>query len=407
MRKTLRKKFIFFAMTAVTVLLVVLIGAINGLSWVILDRQTDAILHELTKPAGSLLQNEPPGRPLFAPPMNLDTIKSARLFTVHMDNNGRILDINIDQISSVSEEMAEHYAGQVTDDSGKIDGYKYVVKQTGTDRWIFFMDTSNQINIFLMVLSISSGLALLCWLAVLLFVIPFSGRVVRPILAGAEKQKQFITNAGHELKTPLAIIQSNNDAMTLLHGETKYNRNIRHQTQRLNALMTNLLTLAKLDEEVKLPTEAVDISELIGSMLPVYEDAALDKQITLSVKIQPGILMQVHRDTFIQMISVLLDNAVKYTPEKGLIRFTVNCDSGYVWIVEENTCEIQGNMDPERLFERFYRGDDARTQSSAVSGYGIGLSAARVIAETFGGKLTADYPSAGTIRFTARFRFHK
>lgn len=115
-----------------------------------------------------------------------------------------------------------------------------------------------------MVLSLSSTIALLCWLLLLLFVIALSDRVVRPVLAGMEKQKQFITNAGHELKTPLAIIQTNNDAASLLYGETKYARNIRLQTQRLNALMTNLLTLAKLDEETRLPTEPVYVSALIA-----------------------------------------------------------------------------------------------------------------------------------------------
>ncbi len=150
----------------------------------------------------------------------------------------------------------------------------------------------------------------------------FSERAVRPVLAGLEKQKQFITNAGHELKTPLAIIQSNNDASALIHGETKYSKNIRLQTQRLNALMTNLLTLARLDEDRKLPMEKVDISELVGEMLPAYEELAAQKQISLSAKLLPHTFMQINRDIFFsQMISVLLDNAVKYTPEGGSIAF--------------------------------------------------------------------------------------
>ena len=254
-----------------------------------------------------------------------------------------------------------------------------------------------------MVLSISSAIAFFCWLATLLFVILLSGRAVRPILAGMEKQKQFITNAGHELKTPLAIIQSNNDASALIHGETKYSRNIRAQTQRLNVLMSNLLTLAKLDEETKLPTNTVDLSELICGMLSGYDDMACEKQITLSAEIQPRVLMQVHRDTFAQMISVLLDNAVKYTPEGGTILFSIKSEAGHVWILEENDCELPHNPDPERLFDRFYRSDSARTQSSPSSGYGIGLSAARAIAETFGGKLRAEYSKPGKIRFTAQF----
>lgn len=403
MKKTLRKKFILFAMSAVTILLMVLIGAIAGFSFIILDAQSSSLLHALTRGEDKFFQPESHGPKPFAPPMDMDTIKSARFFTVRTDQDGNVLDVNLEQISSVSAEQAAQYAVQVTDTSGKIGDYKYEVKQLGADRLIFFMDTSNQFGTFVMVLSISSAIALICWLVVLFFVVLLSGRVVRPILAGMEKQKQFITNAGHELKTPLAIIQSNNDASALIHGETKYSKNIRSQTKRLNVLMTNLLTLAKLYEETKLPTKTVDISELALSLLSAYEDAALDKRVTFSANIQPNVLMQVHRDTFSQMLSILLDNAVKYTPEGGTIRFCVKNEAGHIWVTEGNDCEIPDNADPERLFDRFYRGDNARTQSSASSGYGIGLSAARAIAETFGGVLGAEYPGDGTICFTAKF----
>ncbi len=403
MMKTLRKKFIFFAMSAVTILLAVLIGAISGVSWIILDRQSDFVLHTLTDrdEKGEPMDFRSP--PPFAPPLDMDTIKSARFFTVRTDQAGNVLDVNLDQISAIDAEKAVQYATQIADGSGKIDGYKYEVKQLGADRLIFFMDTSNQWGTFVMVLSISSAIALICWLIILLFVTLLSGRVVRPIISGMEKQKQFITNAGHELKTPLAIIQSNNDAATLIYGETKYSKNIRLQTKRLNVLMTNLLTLARLDEDAHLSTETTDISELICRIIPPYEDSTSDKHISLSTNIQPCIYMQVHRDTFMQMISLLLDNAVKYTPEGGTIQISVTDEAGHIWIVEENTCEPLSGIDPERLFERFYRGDSARTQSGTSSGYGIGLSAARAIAETFGGKLTADYPETGKIRFTAHF----
>lgn len=390
-------------MSAVTILLIVLIGAINGLSWVVLDSQSDSVLHTLANVDDRFMQMEFYDRHSIIPPLDIDTIKSARFFTVHIDQHGNVLDVNVDQISSVTVSEAIQYTKQITDISGKIDGYKYEVKQLGADYLIFFMDTTNQLNTFLMVLSLSSIIALICWLIILLFVVLLSGKVVRPIIANMEKQKQFITNAGHELKTPLAIIQSNNDASTLLHGETKYSKNIRFQTQRLNILMTNLLTLAKLDEDVKLPSKTVNISQLICGMFPAYEASASSKQITLSVNIQPDIFMQIHQETFVQMISILLDNAVKYTPDSGKIWFSVVKEAGHILISEENTCEKLNNSDPERLFERFYRGDSARTQSSTASGYGIGLSAARAIAETFGGKLTANLPEAGKIKFTACF----
>lgn len=403
MKKTLRKKFVFFAMSAVTILLVVLIGAINVFSWAILEQQSNDILHTIAEGDGKFLQREFRDRGPFFPPMDMDTVKSARFFMVRIDKNGEVKDINIDQISSVTKEQAEQYAGQVTEKEGKVEVYKYVTKQLGSDWLIFFIDTSSQMQTFMMVLSLSCIIALACWMIILIFVIPVSGKVVRPILAGMEKQKQFITNAGHELKTPLAIIQSNNDASALIYGETKYSKNIRQQTKRLNVLMTNLLTLAKLDEEIKLPTESVNIGEQICEMLPSYEEEMKQKKINFVVNIQPEMVLNVHADTFSQMISILMDNAVKYTPENGIIRLTAYADGGHIQIIEENNCDTPCTYDTERLFERFYRGDSARTQDNNVSGYGIGLSAARAIAETFGGTLKACYTENGMIRFIALF----
>lgn len=404
MLKSLRKKFVVFAMSAVTILLVVLVGAINGLNWMVLEGQSDNILHMLVNADGRFMQMDFHNQPPFSPPLNMDTMRSARFFMVRTDKEGRVLDINIDQISSVSTEQAEKYAGQVNDNTGRIDGYKYEVKSIGADRLIFFMDTASQRNTFITVLLVSSLIALLCWLGILLFAILVSGKIVRPIIAGMEKQKQFITNAGHELTTPLAIIQSNNDAMVLIHGENKYNSNIRIQTKRLGKLMANLLTLAKLDEDAKLPVKPENISSLVSGVIPTYEDAAVSRNVSLLVQIEPDVYMRIHKDTFMQMITVLLDNALKYTPDGGSIQFVIYRENHHIVIVEENTCEaINQSSNPERLFERFYRGDSARTQDGTSSGYGIGLSAARAIAETFDGKLTAEYPASGTIRFTARF----
>lgn len=403
MLNVLRRKFILFSMSAVTLLLLTLVGAINGFSWMILEEQTNTILHTLAAGENSFPQPDSHARPPFAPSLTLDTLQAARFFMVHVDADGNVADVNVDQISSVSATEAAEYAGQVNQESGKIGIYKYEVKPAGKESLIFFVDVSGQKSVFAMVLVVSSGIALACWLIVLLFVFFASGKIVRPVLAGMEKQKQFITNAGHELKTPLAIIQSNNDAMMLIHGENKYNANIRVQTQRLNALMSNLLTLAKLDEDVKLPTAAVPVSSLIAGMLPVYREIASEKQIVLLANLQPDVFLQAHQDTLAQLVTVLLDNAVKYTPTGGEIRLSLSSEGNRVWLTEENDCDPAHENDPERLFERFYRGDSARTQSDSASGYGVGLSAARAIAEAFGGKLTASYPAANRIRFTARF----
>lgn len=283
-----------------------------------------------------------------------------------------------------------------------MDGYKFAVKHLGPHQLMFFIDISAQNENFLIVLFTSVAIAALCWISLLFIVILLSGKVIRPVLVGMEKQKQFITNAGHEMKTPLAIIQSNNDTMALIHGENKYNVHIRNQTKRLNVLMTNLLTLARLDEEIPLPSEMVNISDVANELLPVYMDDAQNRGLRFTVQIESEVVIHTNKDSFRQMLTILLDNALKYTSDNGTIHFSLARNGKTVQIIEENTCTPSLEPDPERLFERFYRGDAARTQSKAASGYGIGLSAARAICENFGGKLYAEYPTASSVRFVAR-----
>ena len=269
MIRTLKRRFISFTMLAVTGLLVFIVLAINGLNWVMLERQSDLALSILVDANGAFHKMDFDRPPPFVPPLDMDRMRSSRFFIVQSDANGNILDINTDQISSIDQDTARAYALAAWESgkqSGRMDGYKFAVKPLGPNQLTFFMDTSEQRESFCMVFFVSGLIAALCWLILLGVVIFLSGKVIRPVLAGMEKQKQFITNAGHEMKTPLAIIQSNNDTMALIHGENKYNVHIRNQTKRLNMLMSNLLTLAKLDETVALPTETVEVSRLDISM---------------------------------------------------------------------------------------------------------------------------------------------
>ena len=404
MTKILKRRFIVFTMIAVTGLLTFIVFAINGLNWMMLERQSDSMLKTLVDADGAFHKMDFHRPPPFVPPLDMDRMRSSRFFIVKSDVGGNIIDINTDQIFSIDEETAQNYAVAVWKsgkESGRVDKYKFAVKQDGANRLTFFMDISEQISNFYMVLFASGVTAALCWSVLLGIVILLSGKVIRPVLAGMEKQKQFITNASHEMKTPLAIIQSNNDTMALIYGENKYNVHIRTQTKRLNVLMSNLLTLAKLDEEIPLPTESVNISKVTNELLIVYQDAALSHNFSFCAEVEPEVMIQTNKESFRQMLTLLLDNAVKYTEENGTISLTLKKHGRHVQIVEENTCDPSHETDPERLFERFYRGDSARTQDNDSFGYGIGLSAARAVCESFGGKLTAEYLSSDRIRFTA------
>ena len=363
MTKTLRKRFILFTMTAVTCLLVFIVLAINTLNWMMLEHQSDMVMETIVDADGVFQKMDFDRPPPFSRPLDMDRMRASRFFIVQSDTSGNIVDVNTDQISAIDRETAEGYARKVLETekaSGRVDGYKFAVKQLGPNRLVFFMDTSEQSENFYMVLFASCAIAVLCWAILLLIVILLSGKVIRPVLVGMEKQKQFITNAGHEMKTPLAIIQSNNDTMVLIHGENKYNVHIRNQTKRLNVLMSNLLTLAKLDEEIPLPTETVNISDVASELLPAYTEDTQARNLHFTVQIEPDIVIQTNKDSFRQMLTVLLDNAIKYTPDGGSVRLSLAKDGRHIQIIEENTCDPSLEPDPERLFERFYRGDAAR-----------------------------------------------
>ena len=222
MTKILKRRFILFTMTAVTCLLMFIVLAINGLNWMMLERQSDMVMDTLVEADGFFHKMDFNRPPPFARPLDMDRMRASRFFIVRSDAGGNIVDVNINQISAIDQRTAQSYALTVLGadkKSGRIGGYKFAVKQIGPSRLVFFMDTSEQSESFRMVLFASAAIAALCWVILLVIVSLLSGKVIRPVLVGMEKQKQFITNAGHEMKTPLAIIQSNNDTMALIHGE--------------------------------------------------------------------------------------------------------------------------------------------------------------------------------------------
>ena len=411
MTKTLQKRFVYTAMVAISVLLVILLGAVNVTNIVLVNRQADKVMSVLTAGRGTYdptthrqPQDSGPGLPFFRRPTP-DDMMGARYFYVHFDPEGSILYTNLKHIYAVTDQQARQIAAQLygSEPSGQYEQFRYQTITLPEDRGLLmlFLDTSAQQESIVTVLLASLGGGLLCWAAMLLLVITLSRRAIAPIAKNMEKQKQFVTNAGHEIKTPLTIILANTDAMELHNGQNKWSRNIRAQADRLNGLMQNLLTLSKMDEEgMVLPMCEFPADQLAREVLELYRDCAQSRNLKLSADIQSPVMMTGNRDSLLQLASILLDNACKYTPEAGCVQFSLKKEANRLSLQVKNTCPHPPEDDLEKLFDRFYRGDAARTQSSG--GYGIGLSAARAIAQSHNGTISAGYDhTEQTLCFTA------
>ncbi|MGN0666382.1 MAG: sensor histidine kinase [Huintestinicola sp.] len=401
MIKALQKKFVITAMTAITILLLVLISAINIINYSMSDNQSESLLNlisskEVSPPPMNHNDRNHNGPKFFPNEQNPDDKeRSARFFTVKIDEKGEIAEVNIDNISSVTEEEAKELAQKILSsgkEKGKTGHFKFriVTSGDGQKSSIVFLDTYQTGYNFLMVLCISVFAGILCWLLMLLILVVLSKKAIKPIAVNIEKQKEFVTNAGHEIKTPLAIILANTDALELNMGENKWTKNIRSQTVRLNGLMKNLLTLSRIDEgNTKTVRTEFPVSELITETLDSFSELAAQNNVSIQSDIQQDLMIKADKDSIIQLISILLDNASKYTDCEGSIFVSLKKHDRYTVLTVKNTCADFPDIDPERLFDRFYRADSARTQKNG--GYGIGLSVARAIVQSNKGSINAEY----------------
>ena len=406
MIKTLQKKFIITSMIAITILLVVLLGVINGVNIWTISQETDGMLTALVNSRvsqGWQIPNEYTAhRNFWTRPYTQDEMMSAVFFIVRFGETGEIDYVDVSRISSVSEEEAKELAllAYKKDASGTIDKFKYTSTTTNrSDGTVYiFLDMSSEYLSIARIVVLSFVMGIICWVLMLLLVTFLSKKAIRPIAENIQKQRQFVTDAGHELKTPLAIILANTDAMELHNGENKWSKNIRSQTLRLNGLMQNLLTLARADEDKQvINTEHFDLSDLVVTAVASFEEPMRIKQLNLQQDICDNAVICANKEQISNLLSILIDNAVKYSPTGGTLTIRLTDHGKQAELYVENFCEGLPSCEPKQLFDRFYRADMARTQKSG--GYGIGLSAAKTIVEAHHGNIEARYLSENKIAF--------
>lgn len=413
--RQLKNKFIKMFMVAIILVMVFMGALINGTNYVTSQRLIYNLLTYIVENDGQLAESDKVNFDNFSTEYHY----SARYFTAIVDEDGDITTIKTNQTSKIDETAAASYTNRVFSKRrifgyGRLGSYYYRIKGLDDGSFmIVFLDCTTQILAiwriaFLTIIICGAGLVLTYAL-----LHRFSDYIIQPELESMEKQKQFITNASHELKTPLAVIRANTEVEEMINGESEWTQSTMNQVVRLNGLIQNLVMITRSQEaENRGEMQDIDISRIVQESVDPFMALAMQEEKALICDIAPDVHMIADASYLQQLVSLLVDNAIKYCDEKGEIRIgliTTLSRSG-TWKKEEvlrltvsNTYAEGKDVDYSRFFDRFYRAD--QSHNTDRGGYGIGLSVVESICQKYKGKVSAAWKD-GVISFICELPMH-
>ena len=406
----LRRQFIVIAMISVTLVVFLMAVSINVFNFLSTDQSLDDTLQMIYENQGMIphFTGGKPGKPPkghFTP----ETPYSTRYFVLYYTEGGALIMADMKHIAAVTEADADRFlsiAQSHGEGKSYTEHYKYYVVHTGTDveqYMAIFLDCQRELHSVWTFAIISLLVAAACVALVYLLIWFFSKKAIEPTVKSVEKQKQFITDASHELKTPLTVIATSLKVLEMEVGQQKWIDKAQGQTKKMSELVNDLVTLARLDEE-KPPLRFVrlDLTGLVTETAESFRDFAAARGHALEADIAPGLSCCGDEYAIRQLVSVLLDNAVKYADDGGTIRLELEKSKKNLVLRTSNPCAGLDRSELDRLFDRFYRPD--RSRSKQTGGFGVGLSIARSIADAHKGSIRAECPAEGIIQFVVMLR---
>lgn len=406
MIKKLRFKLIFVSMLSLLIVLITIEGMIGVMNYrkVVLD--ADQILEILSDHAGRFPENFPLKKGHDRPGMSPELPYESRYFSVLFDEEGNERSVDIGKVAAIDREEASAYARKVWSgqkEKGFMGNYRYMVTRTEAGVRITFLDCRRQQDMFQNLLVNALWISLAGLGAVLLLIIYLSSRIIKPFSDNYEKQKHFITDAGHELRTPLTIIQADTEILEMDCGEeNEWLADIRKQTKRMNGLTNALIALSRMEEGIQ-KEMMIDfpLSDMVEEIVNTFRGPARLREIKLSSSISPMMSMRGDQKAIHSLITILLDNAVKYSNDRGTIFVTLEKKKNRIRLSVFNTTECISREQISHLFDRFYRTDDSR--NSETGGYGLGLSIAASTVASHNGKITAETKDEKSLQITVTF----
>ena len=359
------------------------------------EAQEDALPPGDAEP-GTEETNPPPPPPGDRPGKNEPAFRLSTFYAVAVSESGEILAVNTGERDLQSEDSLIEIATSILNKgkkSGKTGGLTYLVEERDGYTLVAMIDGTindkNQTLLFRQMLLIGTAAT-----AILLLISIFlARRIVRPLEENDEKQKRFVSDAGHELKTPIAVVSANCELLKRQIGENEWLSNVEYENGRMADLVKQLLFLSRAERR-DVPKETLDLSELTtGEALP-FESLAFERGKKIESQIEPGVFAEGNANQLRQLVSILLDNALSHgTGDR--IELSLWRERHAAILTVANDAEEIGAEQLARLFDRFYRTDEARTKNAPH--YGLGLSIAQAIVLAHGGAISAAYKNGKAI----------
>ncbi len=403
MFKSLRKKFVATAVGSVAVVIAILAIALNFINFNKLEERIDTTLLDASKSQALIKIFAEDGDDLVITKNSSSATEYNGFSIAKVDNNGRIIkayrdDSLISDQDALQSKVIE--ALRKGKSSGFIGSYRFLKVETDVGNLILFLNCQRELDSYESFVKNSVLISIGVIISVLVLIILVSKRVIAPIQETYLKQKQFITGASHELKTPLAIISSNADVLEMMNGDSKWTTNIHNQVDRLTSLVNSLVVFSRMEEKDTVERTNFDLTETLKSRIEDFDELANFQKKYIVTDIDENLNYYGEKESIIQLMDILLENAIKYAPEDSNIWVKLNKNRKYATLKVSNKANVvKGDL--SKVFDRFYRLDESR--NSAIKGYGIGLSMAQLIAEKHKETIQAYAPEDGIFKIEMRF----
>jgi len=402
MIRRLRWKFILIAMLSLLTVLAVIMITINVLSYKGVVSRADETLDIIAERQGRFpVLPQMPGFPQYKEWEREIPVES-RFFFVSFTKNMEPVSVITGNITVIDAEDAINMAERALKNSKERDffgNYRYLIKKDRNFINVIFLDCSSALSTNRNFALISVLISAIGSLAVFMLLFFLSKLVTEPVSESVEKQKRFITDAGHELKTPLTVIDADAELIAMENGDSEWLTDIKQQTKRLAALTNDLIYLSRMEEEgYKLPFVEFPISDLAHEITQSFVSLFRANGKTVDIRIESMLTVKGDEKSITQLMSIMLDNASKYSPDGDTVEIELKRQGKYVSFAVVNGAEGITQDRAERLFDRFYRGDVSREERS---GYGLGLSIAKAIVTSHKGKITANVRDGERLEISA------